>query len=835
MTFAAAQTAKQPRFGMDMPYLVNEWRDMLRLSTILPDLWAGVTVALVALPLNLALAIAAGVEPAVGITTGIIAGIIGSLLGGQRFAITGPAAAMAVVLIEIAQTYGIRAIWLVGVLAGAMQILAGTLRLGRLINYIPMPVMVGFANAIGTLVFFNALDDFFGLPTKPLAHPGQAAPFAGHPLVPEFIQDVSHLIWRMIVHQEVNFLALCLGVVALAIAVLTPRVTKAVPGQLVAILVTTLLASLINFDVPKIADISSIPNLLPFPRVPDLPWEQFDVLFMTSITVFMLGSIESLLSASVADGMTMSRRHHSDQELIGQGLANVVVTFFGGIPVTGVIARTAVNIRAGARTRAAGVVHSVVLAILIFFLARYAEQIPLASLAAILILTGVRLIEWDEVKEIWRASRMEGYVVLATTVVSVAMDLTVGVITGLIFTCGIFIRQMSAIKLTSADQDSGNGEVPANAIPCCKYVRTYLLDGPLFFGAAERFIENILIVQDIKVLILHMRAVNVMDLTGVQTLLSIHRQLKRRGARLVLAELPPQPRQLLERTRAMEELGAENLFFHYREAKIEANKRLIETTCQGCADPKARGVPTDCRLRHALLTDPGQVDRLFQCAEAQPDPEFALSTRLKAVDSEEAIPELLRNTPIGTLLRLQNLQQVDEGLPDDPQLLVGMCIDYRKRLALTKSWAYILRREGANMAGSEFAVALAASKGLKYMALIAHNHCAMANTGELRSGFVSTLISEHGWNAETAQSFFEDHARSREIGNEIDFVLHESRRLKRLFSGLTVVPLIYLLETERLYLLREWLEEALPDASALTPGERETGGPALPDSGNHDL
>ncbi len=780
-------------------------------STMLKDVWAGVTVALVALPLNLALAIAAGVEPGVGITTGIIAGIVAGLFGGQRVAVTGPAAAMAVVLIQIAQTYGIRGIWMVGIIAGSMQIVAGLLKLGRLISYIPMPVMVGFANAIGTLVFFNALDDFLGLPSKPIAHVGQAAPLAGQEFIPEFIQDMSHLVYRLVMHGELNQTAALLGLIAFTIAVMLPKFTKAIPGPLVAIVVATGASLILNLDLPRIANISSIPNMLPLPTVPDLPWQDIERLFAFAVTVFMLGSIESLLSASVADGMTMSRRHHSDQELIGQGMANVIVPFFGGIPVTGVIARTAVNIRAGAQTRLSAIVHSLTLLALIFMLAKYAEQIPLCALAAILLLTGLRLVEWEACRQIWRASRMEGYVVIATTAVSVLIDLTAGVITGLILTCGLFIKQMSEVRLVPATTDADQAEL--TDVPHCQFVRTYLVDGALFFGAAERFIENILHVENIKVLILHMRAVTMMDLTGVETLLSIHRQLERKGARLILAELPAQSRQLLERTQTMEQIGSQNFFSDYREALITVNREMLETQCRGCADGKGPGGRPDCRVRKAMLQDGNPIRRLLEAQTSGEGEVCRLDTaahhlaRLAPVDSIDDLPDELRVSPIKTVFECQNLGQINIAVPDTPQLIIGMCIDYARSLHLPRDFAYVIRREGANMQGAEFALAVAMLNGISHMALIAHGSCAMSTTSGLRKRFIQTLMENHGWHVAQATKMFDDHMRSKEIDNEIDFVLEETDRLGRVFRGLIVVPLFYRSDNDRLYLIRDWMRQ----------------------------
>ncbi len=815
------------RFQRDRDYLLSEWKQMLNPKTIPQDLWAGITVALVALPLNLALAIAAGVEPGVGITTGIIAGIIGALFGGQRFAITGPAAAMAVVLIEIAETQGINAIWLVCLAAGLLQIIAGVFKLGKLISYMPMPVIVGFANAIGVLVFFNALDDFLGLPTKPLAHSGHVVAATSNTIIPEFLVDITHMWTRGVMQHEANWHAILIGTVSFAIAFLTPKLTKAIPGQLIAIVAATLCATLLNFHVPLIKDISHIPNVLPTPSIPGLPWDDITILFPTIITVFMLGSIESLLSATVADGMTSSRRHNSNQELIGQGLANVIVPFFGGIPVTGVIARTAVNIRAGAQTRLSALVHSITLIFLIFFLARYAEQIPLAALASILMLTGIRLVEWDAMREIWRGSRLEGYVMLCTTVASVAIDLTAGVFAGVLFACVLFIRQMSEAKPTlHDDQQQQQQQLLPQEFPTCKAVRTYVVDGPLFFGAAQRFIDNIVVMEDIKVIVLHMRAAKVMDLTGVETLLSIHQQLKRHGGKLIIAELPIRPMQLLERTSALEKIGRENVFADYRAAMVSVNQKLLDGTFKSCTE-KGHGTsgPKDCPLRNALLDESSPMARMLEAAKQTLDSKDSRAGLewLFPVNAEEDIPTCLKSTPIEKLVKGQNLGIIEE-TSAAPECVIGMCIDFRKSLSIPRDWAFIIRREGANMQDMEFGIALALSKGVRHMALIAHNHCAMANTAEHRDNFVEVLSKQYQWTKDEAGQYFDKHARTRDIGNEIDFVMDESRRIEELFPTLMVVPFLFRVEDDRLYLIHDWLiQYAADDPIMRRLDQRDTG------------
>ena len=814
--------------AVDFQYLLKEWKSMFSPSTMPRDIMAGITVAMVALPLNLALAVAAGVDPSIGITTGIVAGCVVALFGGQRYAITGPAAAMAVVLIEIAHTYGLSGIWFVGLIAGLLQIIAGLLRLGRLISYIPMPVIVGFANAIGILVMFNSLGDFFGLPGKVLSNRAEGAHVLGAaPFIPEFIKDVSVLFEKVVLHGQVNYQALSIGILVIILAVLVPRLTKVVPGQLVAIVVASLAAYAFHFDVPRIINVAPIPPIDLLPGLPAFPLNvgpgEFQSLLLYSMTIFMLGSIESLLSASVADGMTMSSRHRADQELFGQGLANVVMPFFGGIPVTGVIARTAVNISAGAKTRLSAIVHSLVLLLMALTLTRLAEQIPLSALAGILVLTGFRLIEWDEIREIWRGSKTEGWVVVITTLAAVAVDLTAGVVAGLLLTCVLFVRQMSSVKMVTEGDDMDERLSAGQLIPSCKFVRTYLVDGPLFFGAVQRFTETILITQDLRALILHMRAVTIMDMTGVETLLSIHAQLRRKGVRLVIAELPGQPLELLRNSGALNVVGPENYFYDYKEALLDVNEKLLTTVCEGCSvglkgnkSVKDDG-PKDCRLRSALLMDnsrlakilKNRMDRSQKMRTGQFEAIKRDITRLLPVKSEDDIPEALKDTPIATLLKCQNLGQVESSLSDSPELIIGMCIDYRKSLTLPQNCAYVIRRTGANMAGSEFSLALALSAGIKYMALIAHNHCIMSDPHTKREDFVGALTTHHGWTEQEAKRFFDKHASSREISDAIDFSVKEARRLTRLFNGARIVPMMFMLEDNMLYLVKDWVEEEL--------------------------
>lgn len=811
-------SAKRNLFGIDFDYLFAEWKAMLNPATFWGDIWAGLTVTLVALPLNLALAVAAGVEPGVGITTAVIAGILSSFFGGQRYSITGPSAAMAVVLLQVSHTYGLPGVWLVGTIAGILQYAAGLLRFGKLISYVPMPVVVGFTNAIGILIAFNSLANFFGIEKPVVAHAGEAAPFFGLPVIPEFIRDIAGLFWHVFVHYECNPYALFIGMLVIFIAVLAPKVTRALPAFIIAIAIASLIAYFFSFDIPRVINLGHIPRSLPLPLNLNLPWQQTNVLFTLAITIFCLGSIESLLSASVADGMTMQNKHHSDQELIGQGITNIVIPLFGGIPVSGAIVRTAVNIRAGASSRLAALAHAFILLLLGALFAAQAEQIPLSALSGVLILSGSRLIEWDATKRIFSASKAEGVVVLVTTAISVLMDLKAGVITGLLLSCGLFIKQLSAIKITPHVHDPDRRSKIRQPVPTCKFVRTFLIDGPLFFGAAERFIETIKYRENLKAIILHVEKVHIMDLTGAQTLLSMHDQLKRKNIRLVLAGLQEQPKEVLSKIEGLTKIGEANIFDSFAEAILAVDKELLQTSCKGCAtslDPDAENTvrgPHDCLLRRAILFNTGKIGDILKqrmCTRiAKHDvnsEEFERlnDERLIRIDTKEDIPAKLKCTPVGDLLLSQNMYDVGYEMSQAPSLVVGMCVDHRKTLHLPKNGAYIIRTPGANMKDQELSIALALSAGITYMALLVHNKCLMSDPFDRKPLIKRILVQEHAWSEENVEKSFDEFANTRQIGDPISFGIQEAGRLENLFKGLTVTPLLYDVYTDKLFVIKE--------------------------------
>jgi len=511
-------------------YLLRHWRG---------DLTGGLTAAVVALPLALAFAVASGVEPKAGLYTAIVAGIVAAIFGGSPVQITGPTGAMAVVLVGIVAKYGIEKVWIAGVMAGIIQVALGIAKLGRLVKFIPYPVTAGFTNGIAVIIFCGQLNNFFGLQLPRSEH-----------FLPGLWESATHI-------QGVNSAAVGLAMVVIATKLLWPRINSTIPGSLVGLVLATAVASFFHLHVPTIGSIpQSLPVLQGIPH-----WTDFRLLrelINPALALAALGSIESLLSAVVADGMTVSEKHNSDRELIGQGLANIVVPFFGGIPATGAIARTAVNVRAGGQTRLSGVIHGVALAIIVLTLAPLAAQIPLAALAGILMVVSLRMIEWEAIGLLMRATYSDFGVMILTWLVTICFDLVLAVEVGLIAAGALFIKRMSELSLVKIPET----EVfpPGVPLELSKEIAVYRVDGPVFFGAAERFVTFLRDEPEVKFLILRLRFVPNMDTTGLVALEDIYQDLKRHDCRLILTGLQPEVQQLLERSGTLAKIGLSNCF-----------------------------------------------------------------------------------------------------------------------------------------------------------------------------------------------------------------------------------------------------------------------------------
>ncbi len=488
----------------------------------LPNIVAGVVVGVVALPLAMAFAIASGARPEQGLYTAIIGGALVSVLGGSRLQIAGPTGAFIVILSGVTAKYGIAGLQVATLMAGVMLVLMGLTRMGGVIKFIPAPVIVGFTAGIGVIIFVGQWRDFLGLPKISGEH---------------FHEKLWHLIEVM---PQFHLPTVGLSLLSLALVLYAPRVKglSRVPGPLVAMVVATLLQSLLH--LPGVATIGSafggIPHGLPTFALPALSFSQVLTLLGPAFTIAMLGAIESLLSAVVADGMA-GTRHDSNQELIGQGLANIAAPLFGGFAATGAIARTATNIRNGATSPLAGITHTVTLIAVLLFMAPLASSIPLAALAAILFVVAWNMSEVKHFAYILRKAPTADRVILGITfLLTVFADLVVAVNVGVILAILHFLSRMSeAVETVQVEAHSLKGELGLNALP--PGVLVFEIAGPMFFGAVENF-ERVLLQthSDPQTLILRLHRVPFMDITGIQTLEEVIGELRKRGVRVLLCE-----------------------------------------------------------------------------------------------------------------------------------------------------------------------------------------------------------------------------------------------------------------------------------------------------------
>mgnify|MGYP001161906477 CR=1 FL=1 len=529
------------------------------------DLTAGVVVGIVALPLAIAFAIASGVGPERGLYTAIIAGLLISVLGGSRVQIGGPTGAFIVIVYGIVQTHGLEGLMIATLMAGVMLIGLGVARLGGAIKFIPYPVVVGFTSGIAVIIFSGQVKDLLGLEMD--AVPAQ--------FVAQWRAYAGHL-------GAVDPVTIGVSAVALAILLLWPRVSRRIPGPFVALVVTTAAVHLFNLPVETIGDrFGEIQAGLPRPSLPHVSLAQVGVLIGPAFAIAMLAAIESLLSAVVADGM-IGGRHRSNIELVAQGVANIASPLFGGIPATGAIARTATNVKNGGRTPVAGVVHALTLLLITLFFGRWAAMIPLATLAAILVIVAYHMSDWRTFRAELRAPRSDVIVLLSTFTLTVVFDLVVAIEVGMVLAAFLFMRRMVEVanvnvftrefSETDIDVPDPHGllalEVPKGAL-------VYEINGPFFFGAAEMFKDTVGRIDDRpRVLVLRMRRVPAIDSTGIHALRELMRSCRKDGVLVVLSGVQPQPREALARSGLIEEVGEENVFDHIDAALNRARAYL---------------------------------------------------------------------------------------------------------------------------------------------------------------------------------------------------------------------------------------------------------------------
>ncbi len=544
------------------------------------DAMAGVIVGIVAIPLAIAFGIASGVGPTEGLITAIIAGFLISVFGGSKVQIGGPTGAFIVIIYGIIQQYGLGGLMVATIMAGILLIVMGLVRLGSVIKFVPYPVIIGFTAGIALTIFSTQMNDFFGLGLKNVP-----ANFIDKWIF--YIQNFGH----------VDLISLATGLVSLVVIIITPKFSKVIPGSLLAIIVATVAVYFLNpilessghAAIATIGNLYSLPSGIPAPHLPEFDMKEgetffsmISTLFPAAFTIAMLGAIESLLSAMVADGV-IGDKHNSNTELIGQGIANVVVPFFGGIPATGAIARTMANINNGGRTPVAGIVHAIVLLLVLLFLGSLVGYIPMPCLAAVLIMVSYNMSGWRTFRALMRNPKSDVAVLITTFILTVVFDLTIAIEVGLLLAVVLFLRRISEVtqvshftkEITGAEYIEGSVDTEKLELP--KGVEVYEIEGPFFFGVASKF-DEIMKVAGSKpqVRIIRMRKVPFIDSTGVHNLENLVSMSQREGIIVVLSGVRDNVRAVLDHTGLTHLVGEKNVCNHISVALERTNEILAE-------------------------------------------------------------------------------------------------------------------------------------------------------------------------------------------------------------------------------------------------------------------
>ncbi|MCQ2102739.1 MAG: sulfate permease [Fibrobacter sp.] len=563
------------------PELVKSIKRGYTKQNLISDLMSGVIVGILALPLAIAFAIASGVGPEQGLYTAIIAGFTISLLGGSRFQIGGPTGAFIVIVYGIVSQYGYDGLASATLLAGIILIVMGLAKFGAIIKFIPYPVTVGFTAGIAVIIALGQVPNFFGL--RFLA------------------KDPADAIGKIKLYatsmDTINVYSVIIGVIALAVCILWPKITTKVPGSLIAIIVATVIVKVLGWDDPvnghgvmTIGMKNHIPSGFPTPHLPNISLDMMQKVFQPALTIAILGAIESLLSAVVADGMT-STKHRSNTELFGQGVANLLSPVFGGIPATGAIARTATNIRNGAVSPISGLIHAVVLLLIMLVLGKYAEMIPMAALAAVLFQVAFNMCGYRAVIKMFKLPKSDVVVMLVAFFLTVIIDLTVAIEVGVLLAAVLFIKRMSDVAEVEAvsnaikadDEEVSHSEF-ARQVP--KGVVVYELAGSLFFGAVDKFKETLnRIAVKPKILILRMRSVSSIDAAGINMIEDLLNHCKADGTQLLLSGVHAQPVVALTRAGVLKQLGEENALGNIDAALNRARELLGLPVVDAAVDP----------------------------------------------------------------------------------------------------------------------------------------------------------------------------------------------------------------------------------------------------------
>lgn len=527
------------------------------------DLSAGVIVGIVALPLAIAFAIASGVSPEKGVITAIIAGLLISGLGGSKVQIGGPTGAFVIIVFDIVQRYGITGLTFATAIAGILLVIMGFAKLGTVIKFIPHPLVVGFTSGIAVIIFSSQVKDFFGLQIAKVPS--------------EFFEKWYCFITNF---TNINYYSLAIGAGSIAIILLWQKFNQKIPGSLIALLAGTIIANVFQLPVETIGSkFGSIPVNLQFADFSTFTFEQAKNLMQPAITIALLAAIEALLSAVVADGM-IGGKHRSNMELIAQGAANIGSALFGGIPATGAIARTATNIKNGGKTPVAGLIHAVVLLLIMLFFGSYASMIPLASLAAILIVVSYNMSEWRTFLRVMKSPKSDVTVMLITFILTVVFDLTIAIEVGMVLAVFLFMHRMSLVSNVGVITREFNEEeqFDPNAISqrdVPKGVEVFEINGPFFFGAVDKFKEAMTRIGDKpKVRIIRMRNVPAIDSTGLTTLEKLCKDSRKQGITFVLSGVHSQPLIAMEQAGLIDVFGEENIHSNIDDALNRAREIL---------------------------------------------------------------------------------------------------------------------------------------------------------------------------------------------------------------------------------------------------------------------
>lgn len=555
------------------PKIVNQFQTEYKFSYVSKDILAGLTVAIVALPLSMAIAIASNVSPEKGLFTAVVAGFLISFMGGSKYQIGGPTAAFTVTVAIVVAKHGYDGLVLATLMAGIMLIIFGFAKAGALIKFIPYPVITGFTSGIALLIFFSQIKDFFGLSIE-------------HTPI-DFIDKLIIYAQNM---DSVNPYATLIAVLSVIVILLCQKFTPKIPGPLAVVVLSSFAVFLFDLPVQTIESrFGSIPNMLPSPTLPDFSFDKMRAVLPDAITIAVLAGIESLLSAVVADGMT-GQKHKSNAELIGQGVSNIASSIFGGIPATGAIARTATNIKAGAISPLSGMTHAIWLLVFMLLLTPLIIKVPLAALSGILTIIAWNMSEIKHIKSIMKAPKSDRLVLFVTFILTVIVDLNFAVQVGISLASLLFIHKMSEagsvreLRVDKSDENMHSYEYDKDAIALRKVpkdVEVYEVFGPLFFGVADKLKDTLLLMEKPpRVFILRMRYVPIMDAAGIHALGELYCGLKKQGTTLVLSGVNSNIMKFLKKSELEDLIGKENICDHIDKALARTDEILANSITQ---------------------------------------------------------------------------------------------------------------------------------------------------------------------------------------------------------------------------------------------------------------